>query len=109
RDEGPELDPAGHGGDGAHEGPRLPGPARVAVGPAVQEVLAQPDRVEAEVLDGPDEVEQLRPADLALDLGELDADLDRALGHRCRPGQAPSAAAIARRWSGVEPQHAPTM
>ena len=56
------------------------GPRARPVLPAIEEVLADPDRVEAEVLDGPGHVEQLRPAHLALDLGELDADLERPAG-----------------------------
>ena len=102
RHERPELDPGGDGGDGAHQRPCLPRPARIAVGPAIEEVLAEPDRVEAEVLDGPHQVEQLRPANLALDLGQLDPDLDRSCAHR--PARATR---IAARWSGVLPQQAP--
>ena len=56
------------------------GPSSGPIREAVQEVLADPDRVEAQVLDGAGHVEQLRPADLALDLGELDADLERPMG-----------------------------
>ena len=85
------------------------GPRRSAARPAVQQVLAEPDRVEAVVLDGADQVEHLRPADLALDLGELDADLDRPRRHAARPQRPASATAIAARWSGVLPQHAPMM
>ena len=82
------------------------GPRGGPVLPAVQQVLAEPDGVEPEVLDGPDHVEELRPADLALDLGELDADLERPSRHQ---PPAATAAAIARRWSGVLPQQPPTM
>ena len=77
RDERPELHAGRRGGDGRHRGPRLPRAARRPVGPSIEEVLADPDRVVAEVLDGADHVEDLRPADLALDLGQLDADLER--------------------------------
>ena len=64
-------------------GQQRPGLPRAAGGrssPAIEEVLADPDGVEAEVLDRPGHVEELGPADLALDLGELDADLERAAG-----------------------------
>jgi hypothetical protein len=44
-------------------------------------MLADPDGVVPEVLGRPDHVEDLRPADLALDLWELDADLQRAVRH----------------------------
>ena len=77
-DERPELDPrsstAAIAASSVHasHGPRG-GPVR----PAIEQVLADPDRVEPEVLDRPGHVEQLRPADLALDLGQLDADLER--------------------------------
>src|SRR4029077_7796185 len=74
--------------------------------PAVEQVLAQPDGVEPEVLDRPDHVEELRPADLALDLGELDPDLEGPPRHQ---PPAATAAAIARRWSGVLPQQPPTI
>ncbi len=99
RDERPELDPGRGRGDGRHHRPRLPRTARRPVGPSIQEVLAEPDRVVAEVLDRADQVEHLGPADLALDLGELDADLERALPHGgCQLAAAGrSAAAIARR------------
>ena len=43
-------------------------------GVAVEQVVADPDRVEAARLRRPRHREVLRPADLALDLGELDAD-----------------------------------
>ena len=77
-DERPELDPARRGRQRGQQGPGLPRSAWRAVGPAVEEVLADPERVEAEVLDRAGHVEELRPADLALDLGQLDADLDGA-------------------------------
>ena len=65
------------------------GPRGGPVLPSIEQVLADPDRVEPEVLDGAGHVEELRPADLALDLGELDADLERAAGRRrCRRGVA---------------------
>src|SRR6185503_15805032 len=56
---------------------RLPRATGRAIGPAVEQVLTDPDRVEPEVLDRLDHVEQLGPADLALDLRELDANLER--------------------------------
>ena len=42
---------------------------------AVEEVVADPDRVEADPLGGPRHLRQLRPAHDALDLGELDSNL----------------------------------
>ena len=48
------------------------------------------------VLDGPDHVEQLGPADLAFDLGQLDPDLERPRAHAGTAG-TPRLAAIARR------------
>ena len=79
-DERPELDPRRRGGDRGQQRPRLPRPAGGPVLPAIEEVLADPHGVEPEVLDRAGHVEELGPADLALDLGELDADLERAAG-----------------------------
>ena len=76
-DERPELDPRRRGRDRRQQRPGLPRAAGRPVRPAVEEVLADPHRVEAQVLDRAGHVEQLGPADLALDLGELDADLER--------------------------------
>ena len=47
-------------------------------GQPIEEVIADPDRVEPERLGAPGKRDVLRPADLALDLGELDADLEWA-------------------------------
>ena len=77
-DERAELDPRGRGGDRGQDRPGLPWAARRAVLPAVEQVLADPDRVEPEILDRAGHVEKLGPAHVALDLGELDADLERA-------------------------------
>jgi hypothetical protein len=76
-DERPELDPAGTGGDRGEHRPGFPWPTRRPFGPAVEQMLAEPHRVVAQVLDGPRHVEELGPACLALDLGQLDADLER--------------------------------
>jgi cellulose synthase/poly-beta-1,6-N-acetylglucosamine synthase-like glycosyltransferase len=57
--------------------------ARAAGGPvlpSIEEVLADPHRVEPEVLDRPRHGEEFRPTDVAFDFGELDADLERAAG-----------------------------
>ena len=91
-DERAELHPARDRGDRREGRPRLPRPARLAIRPAIEQVLAEPDRVEPEVLDRPDHVEQLRPAHLPLDLGKLDADLEGTHGvepsSRRRPGRS---------------------
>ena len=64
------------------------GPAgAVVAGPAVEEVVAGPDGIEAELLGAQRHRPQVRPAGLPLDLGELDADLERATGHRGPPGR----------------------
>ena len=47
---------------------------------AVQQVVAHPDRIEADLLGGTSNRRQLRPAHDALDLRELNADLQRT-GH----------------------------
>ena len=80
-DERPQLDPAGRGGDAREHRPGLPRTPRSPLPPAVEEVLAEPERVVAEVLERPGHVEELGPADLALDLRQLDSDLERA-SHR---------------------------
>ena len=69
---GPNSIAIGDRGDRRQHRPRLPRAARRAVGPAIEEVLAEPDRVVAEVLDGAGHVEELAPARLALHLGQLD-------------------------------------
>ena len=79
-DQRPELDPRRRGGDRGQQRPRLPRAASRPILPAIEEVLADPHGVEPEVLDRAGHVEELGPADLALDLGELDADLERAGG-----------------------------
>ena len=109
-DQRPELDPRRRGGDRRQQRPRLPRAAGRPILPAIEEVLADPHGVEPEVLDRAGHVEELGPADLALDLGELDADLERAAGHGVgRQAGCVTAVAIARRCSGVLPQQPPTM
>jgi hypothetical protein len=76
-DERPELDPARHGRDRGKARPGLPRPSRRPVTPSVEQMLAEPDRVVAQVLDRADHVEDLGPAHLALDLRQLDTDLER--------------------------------
>ncbi len=61
----------------ASQGPRV-----VAVGETVEEVIAQPDRVEAELLRLAGHRDDLAPADLAFDLRQLDADPDGAPADR---------------------------
>ena len=73
-DERPQADPAGRGGDRGEHRPALPRPARVGdPRPAVQQVVADPDGVEADVLDPAGHRQLLRPAHDALHLGQLDA------------------------------------
>jgi hypothetical protein len=88
-DERPDLDPRGDRGDPSEGGPGLPGAARLAVLVAVEEVVAEPDRVEPDRLRGHRHRAQLRPADDPLDLGELDADLQgsRHGGNDTRPAR----------------------
>ena len=81
-DERPDGDGRRRGRQGRHERPRFPRTARLPIGPAVEEVLADPHRVETQVLDRARHVEELGPAHVALDLGELDADLERTRLHR---------------------------
>ena len=80
RHERPQGDALGGAGQGGPHGPHLPRPALVPVLAAVQQVVAQPDRVEPDLLGGACEVDVLGPADLAFDLGELDTDA-QGTGH----------------------------
>ena len=83
---GPERDARGDRGEGGQQRPGLPRAAGAIVArPAVEEVVAGPDRVEAELLGAQRHRPQVRPAGLPLDLGELDTDLERATGHRGPP------------------------
>ena len=79
-DQRSQRDPIGGLGEGRQGRPRLPWSAALAARVPVQQVVAHPDRVEAHLLRQPCDRAQLRPADLALDLGELDADADRPAG-----------------------------
>ncbi len=65
------------GCQGGEDGPHLPWTARWLAIVAVEQVVAGPDRVEPDALRQERHLAQLRPAHLALDLGKLDADLDR--------------------------------
>ena len=78
-DERTELDPRRGRRQGSQHRPALPGPARLRFAwQPIQEVIADPDRVEPERLGAPGKRDVLGPADLALDLGELDSDLEWA-------------------------------
>jgi hypothetical protein len=72
-----DLHARGRGRDGGHQRPGLPRSSCRPIGPAVEQMLADPDRIEALVLDGAGQVEQLGPAHLALDLGQLDPHVER--------------------------------
>ena len=74
-DERPELDAARDGGDRREHRPAVPRPALAATVAAVEQMVADPDRVEAGLLGGQRQRAKLGPAHLTLDLGELDADL----------------------------------
>ena len=77
-DQRPDLHPFGDRGDRREGGPRLPWPPRRLVVTAIQEMVADPDRVEPDLLGGARHLAQLRPARHPLDLGQLDADLHQA-------------------------------
>ena len=67
-------------GEAGQRGPGLPRPAGLAALVPVQQVVAEPDGVEAGLLGGAGDGAELRPADLALHLGELDADPEGPAG-----------------------------
>src|SRR5206468_11061431 len=74
RDERPELDPRRHRGQAGERRPAVPRPALLTPVAAVEKVVAEPDAVEAGLLGGARHRRELRPAHLALDLGQLHAD-----------------------------------
>src|SRR5215213_4553064 len=74
-------------GERGKQRPRLPRPALRPAVAAVEQVVAEPDRVEAGRVGRPGHGQVLGPAHVALDLGELDAD-----------AQGPHAAASLARW-----------
>ena len=68
------ADPLGGGGQRPQQRPRLPGPALGPALIAVEEMVADPDRVEAALLGRPGHRPVLGPAHVAFGLGELDSD-----------------------------------
>src|SRR6185369_633089 len=68
------VDTFGDGGQRGQRRPDLPRPPGDAARQVVEQVVAQPDRVEADRLGGAGHREQLGPLDPALDLGQLDTD-----------------------------------
>src|SRR6266508_5886102 len=71
RYEGPQPNPIGHGRERAEETPRVPRTALLAAIVPVEEVVAEPDRVEADVFGRTGHGGVLRPRHLTLDLGKL--------------------------------------
>ena len=94
RNQGPELDARGRCRDRPHQGPGLPRAARFSIRPAIEQVFADPERVEPGVLDRSNHVEDLGPADVTLDLRELNANPQWAVGFRtgAHPGSVRAAA-----------------
>src|SRR5438874_4743586 len=76
----PDRDPAGRGGDAGEHGPRLPRPAGAMGFVAIKEMIAEPHGVETDLLAPSRHRGDFRPADFALHLGQLEADLERARG-----------------------------
>src|SRR5581483_2522345 len=77
-DERSERHPLGDSRQRREQRPDLPGAALVASVAAVEQVVAEPDRVEAARLRDPRHRGVLGPAGLVLDLRKLDADADHA-------------------------------
>jgi hypothetical protein len=69
-----ELHALCRGGERGEQRPRIPGAALASVIVAVEQMIAEPDRVEPDLLRGASHREVLGPADLPLDLRELDPD-----------------------------------
>jgi len=75
-----ESDATGRGGDGGEQRPRFPRPPRAIDLIAVEQVITKPDRIEAHLLAEARHRHDVRPANLALDLRQLEADFERARG-----------------------------
>src|ERR1700730_8820840 len=77
-DHRPDRDPAGRGGDARQRRPSLPGASGAAGRVTVEEMVAHPYRIETKLLAQASHGDNLRPADFALHLWQLEADLERA-------------------------------
>lgn len=77
-DERTEVHALRHRGEGREQAPRLPGPAFGTAVAAVQDVIADPDRVEPRGFGGAGQRHVFGPADDALDLRQLDPDAERS-------------------------------
>ena len=106
-DERAELDPRRHGGERREHRPAVPRPALGATVAPVEQVVADPQRVEARLLGGARDRRQLGPANLALDLGQLEPDphaqnasnAGGSLGIAVISRQTPFECAISSTWS----------
>ena len=121
-DQRAEPDAFGGRREGRERRPRVPRPAFGASVASVQQVVAEPDRVEAGGLGRAGHRDDLGPPHVAFDLGELDADAELP-GHRrsvrcVRPGEGGGSMlaaegfelvfrrlhmATARYWRGLRP------
>src|SRR6478736_2591248 len=73
-DQRAEFDRGGRRGERGERRPHLPGPTRTDR-QVVEQMVAEPDRVEADLLGQPSHLDQLRERHLPLDLRQLDSDL----------------------------------
>src|SRR5919106_4194497 len=100
RNERSEAHTLGDRGQPRQHRPRLPwaplGPPVVAV----EEVVAEPDRVEPDLLGGSGHGHVFGPGRLALDLGQLDPDAERTR-HRVQPRTSDAKAANASVWAST--------
>ena len=107
RDQWAELDPLRHHGKAGEHGPAVPRSALRTVAAAIEQMVSDPDRVEAGLLRRAGELRVLGPAHLALDLRKLDADLHAqnsakasgSVGNAVTSVQTPSACVMSSTWS----------
>src|SRR5919204_3938963 len=83
RDERAQLHAAGRRRERSEHRPHVPGSALAAIVVSIEEMVAEPDGVEARLLRRTRHGDVLRPPHDPLDLGQLDPDAERTRHHSC--------------------------